>query len=93
MASGTSVPGKVVEQIILSITAKQGRIRQTYEAQEGDWEKPPYFYEWALMLTNPKGFCDDMTAFMDVGKTVGVLHLNFSKEFELNPVSCNVITN
>lgn len=43
-------------------------------------------------LTNPKDFCDDMTAFMSVGKAVDVVHINFSKEFEFTPVSYNVIT-
>lgn len=44
-------------------------------------------------FTNPKDFCDDMTAFMNVGKAMDVVNLNFSKEFEFNPVSYNVITN
>ncbi|KAK4829860.1 hypothetical protein QYF61_007252 [Mycteria americana] len=39
LASVTSIPGKVVEQIILDTIAKQGRTRQTYEGREGDWEK------------------------------------------------------
>lgn len=50
------LPGKVVEQIILGITTKQGRTRQTYEGQEGDWEKSLCSNEpsdlvgsWALM--------------------------------------------
>lgn len=58
LATGTSVPGKVVEQTILSIFSK-GRQRQAYEGQEGDWEKSPCFYEWESFLTNPKDFCDD----------------------------------
>lgn len=30
---------------------------------------------------------------MNVGKTVGVVHLRFSKAFEFNPVSYNVVIN
>lgn len=38
LASVTSVHVKVVGEIILDTIVKQGRTRQMYEGQEGDWE-------------------------------------------------------
>lgn len=40
-------------------------------------------------MTNPKDFCDEMTAFMNVGKAVDVVYVSVSKGF--NTGSCNVI--
>jgi len=39
--------------------------------------------------TNPEDFCDKVTAFIDVEKTMDVVYLSFSKEF--STVSYNVI--
>ncbi|KAJ7405930.1 RNA-directed DNA polymerase from mobile element jockey-like protein [Willisornis vidua] len=75
-ASLTLVPGKVMEQIILSAftqhTQDNQRIRLSQHGYKTD----------RSCLTNLIYFCDQMTCLVDEGKTVNVVYLNSSKIFD-----------
>ncbi|KAK4811384.1 LOW QUALITY PROTEIN: hypothetical protein QYF61_000568 [Mycteria americana] len=72
----TSVPGKVMEQIILSAVTRHVQDNQVMgPSQHG-------FRKGRSCLTNPISFCDKATRLMDEGKAVDVVCLDFSKAFD-----------
>lgn len=72
----TSVPGKVMEQIILSVIMQRMKGAQVIRpSQHG-------FTRGRSCLTNLISFYDKVTRLMDEGKTVDVVYLDFSKAFD-----------
>ncbi|PKU40584.1 rna-directed dna polymerase from mobile element jockey-like [Limosa lapponica baueri] len=72
----TSVPGKVMEQIILSTIAQCMNDTQVIRpSQQG-------FMRGRSCLTNLISFYDKVTRLVDEGKAVDVVYLDFSKAFD-----------
>ena len=73
----TLVPGKVVEQIILSDMKQDVQDNQvTRPSQHG-------FMTGRSWLTNLISFYDKVTHLVYEGKGVDVVHLDFSKDFDI----------
>ncbi|GAB0199281.1 mitochondrial enolase superfamily member 1 [Grus japonensis] len=73
----TSVPGKVMEQIILSAITQHVQDNQVIRpSQHG-------FVKGRSCLTNLISFYDKMTCLVDEGKAVDVVYLDFSKAFDI----------
>ncbi|TRZ18075.1 hypothetical protein HGM15179_009031 [Zosterops borbonicus] len=72
----TSVPGKVVEQFILSVIMQH--------LQDGQGLRPSQnrFRRGWSCLTNVISFYDQVTHLMDAGRAVDVVYLEFSKAFD-----------
>ncbi|KAK4818214.1 hypothetical protein QYF61_008704 [Mycteria americana] len=72
----TSVPGKLMEQIILSAI--------TWHVEDNQGIKPSQhgFRKGRSCLTNLISFYDKVTRLMDEGKAVDVVYLDFSKAFD-----------
>ncbi|PKU48703.1 rna-directed dna polymerase from mobile element jockey-like [Limosa lapponica baueri] len=72
----TSLPGKVMEQIILSAIMQCLKDTQVIRpSQHG-------FMRVRSCLTNLISFCDKVTRLVDEGKAVDVVYLDFSKAFD-----------
>ncbi|KAK4816589.1 hypothetical protein QYF61_018637 [Mycteria americana] len=72
----TSVPGKLMEQIILSA------ITQHVEDNQGIKPSQHGFRKGRSCLTNLISFYDKVTRLVDEGKAVDVVYLDFSKAFD-----------
>ncbi|KAK4831120.1 hypothetical protein QYF61_015423 [Mycteria americana] len=72
----TSVPGKLMEQIILSA------ITRHVEDNQGIKPSQHGFRKGRSCLTNLISFYDKVTCLMDEGKAVDVVYLGFSKAFD-----------
>uniref|UniRef100_A0A8C3C6K7 Reverse transcriptase domain-containing protein n=1 Tax=Cairina moschata TaxID=8855 RepID=A0A8C3C6K7_CAIMO len=75
----TSVPGKLMEQIILSVI--------TWRLQGNQAIRPSqhWFMKGRSCLTNPISFYDKVTRLVDERKAVDVVYLNFSKALDIVP--------
>uniref|UniRef100_A0A8B9ZP11 Reverse transcriptase domain-containing protein n=1 Tax=Anas zonorhyncha TaxID=75864 RepID=A0A8B9ZP11_9AVES len=79
----TSVPGKLMEQIMLSVITRHLQGNQVIgPSQHG-------FMKGRSCLTNLISFCDKVTRWVDEGKAVDVVYLDFSKTFDT--VSHNIL--
>ncbi|GAB0183596.1 mitochondrial enolase superfamily member 1 [Grus japonensis] len=79
----TSIPGKVMEQLILGIINKHVEKKKVIgSGQHG-------FIKGKSCLTNLIVFYDGMTGWVDEGRAVDVVHLDFSKTFDT--VSHNIL--
>uniref|UniRef100_A0A8B9CEL4 Reverse transcriptase domain-containing protein n=1 Tax=Anser brachyrhynchus TaxID=132585 RepID=A0A8B9CEL4_9AVES len=79
----TSVPGKLMEQIILSVITRHLQGNQAIRpSQHG-------FMKGRSCLTNLISFYDQVTHLVDEGKAVDVVYLDFSKAFDT--VSHNIL--
>lgn len=72
----TSVPGKVMEQIIL------GQITQFMHGVQGIRPSQHRFMKGRSCLTNLISFYDWVTRLVDEGKAMDVVYLDFSKAFD-----------
>ena len=75
----TSVPGKVMEQII------SGAIMGQLKANQGIRPSQHGFTNGRSCLTNLISFYDKMTRLVDEGRAVNVIYLDFSKAFDTVP--------
>ncbi|GAB0184761.1 hypothetical protein GRJ2_000941400 [Grus japonensis] len=72
----TSLPGKVMEQLILDVISKHVEEKKVIKSgQHG-------FTKGKSCLTNLIAFYDGITGWMDEGRAVGVVYLDFSKAFD-----------
>ncbi|GAB0187639.1 mitochondrial enolase superfamily member 1 [Grus japonensis] len=79
----TSIPGKVMEQLILGVTNKHVEEKKvTGSGQHG-------FTKGKSCLTNLIAFYDGMTGWVDEGRAVDVVYLDFSKAFDT--ISRNIL--
>jgi len=79
----TSIPGKVMEQLILDVINKQVEEKKVIRSSQHG------FIKGKSCLTNPIAFYDGMTAWEDEGRAVDVVDLDFSKAFDT--VSHNIL--
>ncbi|PKU41660.1 rna-directed dna polymerase from mobile element jockey-like [Limosa lapponica baueri] len=70
------MPGKVMEQIILSVIMQHMKDKQVIRPSQHR------FMKGKSCLTNLISFCDKVTRLADAGKAVHVVYLAFSKAFD-----------
>ncbi|GAB0193231.1 mitochondrial enolase superfamily member 1 [Grus japonensis] len=79
----TSIPGKMMEQLILGVINKHVEEKKVIgSGQHG-------FTKGKSCLTNLIAFCDGMTGWVDEGRAVDVVYIDFSKAFDT--VSHNIL--
>ncbi|GAB0208922.1 mitochondrial enolase superfamily member 1 [Grus japonensis] len=78
----TSIPGKVMEQIILGVINKHVEEKVIGSDQHG-------FTKGKSCLTHLRAFYDGMTGWVDEGRAVDAVYLDFSKAFDT--VSHNIL--
>jgi len=79
----TSIPGKVMEQLILDVIIKQVEEKKVIRSSQHGFTKGK------SCMTNLIAFCDGMTGWVDEGRAVDVVYLDFSKAFDT--VSHNIL--
>jgi len=79
----TSIPGKVMEQLILDVISKQVEEKKVIRSSQHGFTK------WKRCLTNLIASYDGITGWVDEGRAVDVVYLDFSKAF--NTVSHNIL--
>jgi len=78
----TSIPGKMMEQLMLDIIIKQEEKKVIRSSQNG-------FTKGKSCLSNLMAFYDVMITWVDEGRAVDVVYLDFSKAFD--EVSHNIL--
>lgn len=78
----TSIPGKVVEQLILGTITRHMKDKVTGNGQHG-------FTKGKSCLTNLTTFYDEMTGLVGEGREVGITYLDFYQVFDI--VSCKIL--
>ena len=79
----TSIPGKVMEQLILEAIIKQVEEKKVIRSSQHGFTKGK------SCLTNLIAFYDGMAGWVDEGRAVDVVYINFSKAFDT--VSHNIL--
>jgi len=79
----TSIPGKVMEQLILDVIIKQVEEKKVIRSSQH------VFTKGKSCLTNLIAFYDGMTGWVEEGRAVDVVYLDFSKAFDT--VSHNIL--
>jgi len=79
----TSIPGKIMEQLILDVIIKQVEEKKFIRSSQH------VFTKGKSCLTNLIAFYDAMTGWVDEGRAVDVVQLNFSTAFDT--VSHNIL--
>jgi len=83
LVSLTSIPGKVMEQLILEVNFKQVEENKDIRSSQHG------FIQGKSYLTNLIAFYDGITRWVDEGRAVDVAYLDFSKAFDT--VSHNIL--
>jgi len=76
LVSLTSIPGKVMEQLMLEVIIKQVEEKKVIKSSQHGFTRGKSF------LTNLIAFYGGMTGWIDEGRAVGVVYLDFSKAFD-----------
>jgi len=76
LASLTSIPGKVMEQLILEVMIKQVEEKKVHRSSQHAFTKGK------SCLTSLIAFYDGMTGWVHEGRAVDVVYLDFSKAFD-----------
>jgi len=71
-----SIPGKVMEQLILEVIIKQVEEKKVIRSSQHGFTKGK------SCLTNFIAFYDGMTGWVDEGRAVDVVYVDFSKAFD-----------
>ncbi|GAB0181909.1 mitochondrial enolase superfamily member 1 [Grus japonensis] len=79
----TSIPGKVMEQIILGVMSKHVEEKKVIGGGQHGFTKRK------SCLTNLSAFCDGMTGWVDERRAVDVVYVDFNKAFDT--VSHNIL--
>jgi len=79
----TSIPGKMMEQLILEVTIKQVEKKKVIRSSQHGFTKGKSCF------TNLIAFYDGMTGWVDEGRAVDVVYLDFSKASDT--VSHNIL--
>jgi len=79
----TSIPGKMMEELILEVIIKQVEEKKVIRSSQHGFTKGK------SCLTNLIAFYNGMTGWVDEGRAVGVVYLDFSKAFDT--VSHNIL--
>jgi len=82
-ASLTSIPGKMMEQLILDVIIKEEEEKKVIRSSQHGFTKEK------SCLTNLTAFYDGMTGGVDEGRAVDVVYLDLSKAFD--KVSHNIL--
>ena len=72
----TSVPGKVIEQLVLDAITRQLEKKKVIRSSQNG------FTRGRLCSTNPVAFYDVITGWVDEGRAVDVVYLDFNKVFD-----------
>jgi len=83
LVSLTSIPGKVMEQLILDVISKQGEEKKVIGSSLHG------FTEEKSCLVNQTAYYDGMNDWVDEGRALDVVYLHFSKAFDT--VSHNIL--
>jgi len=83
LVSFTSIPGKTMEHLFLDVIMKQVEEKKVIRSNQHG------FTRGKSCLTNVIAFYDGMTVWVDEGRAVDVVYLDFSKAF--NTVSHNIL--